>query len=534
MKWLERKPESYDRGIRYLTLGRIITIRRNLVERYVRKGMNVLEIGCGTGELACLMAQKGAKVRAVDIVPAMLAVAKDRVERENLSELVKLERRSATAIDELGPSNKFDLIVASLVLSELSLNEQKMVIRGCNDLLKAGGALILVDEVRPHGVIKRLGYLLARIPLALVTFLMTRTSTRALHDVGSLLQQQGFKLDEVDVHLGGSLCMFISKPSLTLNYDDAVQTVPQITSGTFIRNFLVDIWTLFFRIVPPYPKVMPGLYRIGAPNKGSPLLVSGNFDLTIRKLLRAVNEKLDAWLLVVDSAGINVWCAAGGGFFTAEKVISAFKANRVKEFVSHKMMILPQLSAVGVSGWRIRERTGWDVIWGPVDAEDILEFTKIDNQKTDRMRTVGFPVKNRLEMVSGTFGLYGLIILVPIAIFWRHLFWPAFASLAGLSYFYALVLPWLPGVDGLWKSIPFTLISLTGLILFTVIIDPVSAESFYNRAFGIVALSIFVSGEFQGMSPLMRGEQANWIPEAAIGVFMAVVYWLTPFVLGWR
>jgi hypothetical protein len=150
------------------------------------------------------------------------------------------------------------------------------------------------------------------------------------------------------------------------------------------------------------------------------------------------------------------------------------------------------------------------------------------------MRTVDFPAKNRLEMVSGTFGLYGLILLLPIAIFWRHLFWPAFATLTGLSYFYALVLPWLPGRDGLWKSIPLTLFSLIGLILFTAIFDPVSAESFYNRAFGVAALSIFVSAEFQGMSPLMRGEQANWIPEAIIGAFMAIVYWLTPFALGWR
>ena len=119
MKWLETKPESYDRGIRWLTLGRITRIRKQIVEKHIHSDMNVLEIGCGTGELACLMAQNGAKVTAIDSAPAMLTIAEERVKRENLSHLVELERRSAIDIDEFVPSRKFDLIVASHTLAEL-------------------------------------------------------------------------------------------------------------------------------------------------------------------------------------------------------------------------------------------------------------------------------------------------------------------------------------------------------------------------------------------------------------------------------
>jgi hypothetical protein len=150
------------------------------------------------------------------------------------------------------------------------------------------------------------------------------------------------------------------------------------------------------------------------------------------------------------------------------------------------------------------------------------------------MRDVGFPLKDRLVMVSGTFGLYALLLLLPIAIFWRHLFWPTLAAMAGLSYFYAIALPWLPGKDGLWKSIPMAILSLLGVFLFTALLNPVPAESLYNRAFGITALSIFISGEFQGMSPKMRGEQANWIPEGIIAMLMVTLYWFIPILLGWR
>jgi hypothetical protein len=36
------------------------------------------------------------------------------------------------------------------------------------------------------------------------------------------------------------------------------------------------------------------------------------------------------------------------------------------------------------------------------------------------------------------------------------------------------------------------------------------------------------------MSPLMRGEQANWSWEAIIGVTLGLIYWLVPQLIGWR
>jgi ubiquinone/menaquinone biosynthesis C-methylase UbiE len=496
--------------------------------------MDVLELGCGTGELACRMGQKGAQVLAIDIAPAMLAIAEDRIASMDASENVELRRMDAAAIEQLADVKKFDLVVASLVLSELSLNVQKLVIRTCRDLLNPGGRLILVDEVMPESSPKRLAYTLIRLPLSLVTFLLTRTTTRSLHQIEAMLHQNGFKIQTKEGYLGGSIGLFVSESGPVLSEAERTEMIPRIPRKSSLRNILVSIWTLFFRVIPPYPKVAPNLYRIGNPLHDSPLLATGNFELTIRKLLNSIEGVLDVWLLVIDTSGINVWCAAGGGFLTAEKVVSAMKANNVEAHMDHKRIVLPQLCAVGVDGWVLREETGWKVSWGPVAAKDIPEFINSDYQKTDQLRTVGFPLKERLDMVSGTFGLYALMLLLPVAIFWRHLFWPTLAAMVGLSYFYAIVLPWLPGKDGLWKSIPLSLLALSGVILFTTFLDPVPMESFYNRMFGVSALSIFVSAEFQGMSPLMRGEQANWIPQVIIGGILAILYWLIPIGLGWR
>jgi ubiquinone/menaquinone biosynthesis C-methylase UbiE len=534
MKWLERNPRSYDRGIRILTLGRIVQIQNDVVERFVRQGMDILELGCGTGELACRMGQKGAKVVAIDIAPAMLAMAEKRIAAANLSEQVELKRLDATAVGELADVRKFDLVVASLVLSELSPNEQKLVIRACRDLLNPGGSLILVDEVMPESSLKRLGYSLVRFPLALITFLLTRTTTRSLQRIEVILAQNGYSIQTKDAHLGGSLHLIVSEVGPDLSDDEQARMVPRIPARSLWQIILIRIWTLFFRVIPPYPKVAPDLYRVGNPAHDSPLLATGNFELTVLKVLDAVEGVLDVWLLVIDTSGINVWCAAGGGFLTAEKVVSAMKANHVEAHMNHRNIVLPQLCANGVDGWKLREGTGWNVIWGPVTAKDIPEFIEGGFQKSNRLRSISFPLKDRLEMVSGTLGLYAMLLLLPIAIFWRHLFWPALAALAGLSYFYAIVLPWLPGKDGLWKSIPLTFLSLSGVILFTLLFDPVPVESLYNRVFGVGALSIFVSAEFQGMSPLMRGEQANWIPQAFIGGILAILYRVTPIVLGWR
>jgi demethylmenaquinone methyltransferase/2-methoxy-6-polyprenyl-1,4-benzoquinol methylase len=536
MKWLETSPKDYDRGIRVLTLGRLQRVKERIVSDYIAEGSRVLEIGCGTGALTAMMAAQGANVTGIDASPAMLAEAEKRVAAEGLEERVSLKYMDAALVGERFAAASFDVIVSTLVFSELPPDEQRFALEACATLLAPGGRILIADEVLPPRPLARLLFYLIRAPLVLLTWLLTRTTTTALRDFKSLLAETGLYSRTVASYLGGSLVLyeilFAHEAQREAAFPDAV--VGTLRHRVSPRTLLVDLWALFLRIIPPYPKVRPGLYAVGSPDQDSPVLVTGNFDLTVRRLVRAIDGELDAWVLVADSAGINVWCAAGGGYFTAEKVIAALKSSHLEEVVRHRALILPQLCANGVDGWRVRQETGWGVHWGPVRAEQIPAYLSAKRQKNTDMRWVKFPLKDRLEMVTVTLGFYGLLILLPVALFWRALFWPVAASLVGLSYFYAVVHPWLPGRDGLWKSIPLALIALAGLFAYTTLWNPLPTVRLFRWAIGLIWLSVFSAAEMQGMSPLMRGEQANWGWEAVISAALALVYWLAPLALGWR
>ena len=60
------------------------------------------------------------------------------------------------------------------------------------------------------------------------------------------------------------------------------------------------------------------------------------------------------------------------------------------------------------------------------------------------------------------------------------------------------------------------------------------AGSVFGWALGLTGLSVFTAAEMQGMSPHMRGEQANWLIEAVIFLVLGLVYWIVPVVAGWR
>jgi len=536
MKWLETSPKDYDRGIQLLTLGRIQRIRENIVNNYIVQGIRVLEIGCGTGTLTMMMAKRGAVVTAIDSSPRMLAEAEKKVKDAQLEELVSLKYMDAALIGDRFSETSFDLIVSTLVFSEIPSNDQQFVLETSKNLLTPSGRLLIADEVIPARSSSRLLYYLVRIPLVLITWLMTRTSTTSLRGFDVMLTQVGFHTDVAASYLGGSLVLYESLPAESENLKPVLPAtvIGRLRHRITVRTLLLDLWLLFFRIIPPYPKVQTGLYAVGHPDADSPVLVTGNFDLTVRRLVKAIDSRVNVWVLVADSAGINVWCAAGGGYFTAEKVIAGVKSSHLDEVVNHHALILPQLCANGVDGWRIRKETGWGVHWGPARATDIPAYLASRRKKSDEMRWVKFPVKDRLEMVTVTLGFYGVLILLPVLIFWRNMFWPVAASLLGLSYFYAIVHPWLPGRDGLLKSIPLTMIALGGLFIYNAFWGPMPVQQVFHWTVGLTGLSVFTAAELQGMSPLMRGEQANWGWEIIIALALGAIYWLVPPVIGWR
>ena len=143
-------------------------------------------------------------------------------------------------------------------------------------------------------------------------------------------------------------------------------------------------------------KVEPGLYAVGIPDKTSPVLVSANYKLTFDRL-RGELGKLNCWLLILDTNGVNVWCAAGKGTFGTDELVHRIEKTGLAEVVSHRKLILPQLGAPGVSAHEVLKQSGFSVMYGPVQARDIEAFLA-DGKATDAMRTVEFTVWNRLAL----------------------------------------------------------------------------------------------------------------------------------------
>jgi len=142
-------------------------------------------------------------------------------------------------------------------------------------------------------------------------------------------------------------------------------------------------------------RVVPGLYAVGKPTRESEVLVTANFKLTIDHLRKAISG-IDAWVLVLDTKGINVWCAAGKGTFSTATLVRQIKEAQLDRMVDHRRVIVPQLGATGVSATAVKKESGFKVVYGPVRATDIPAFFNNGFVADRQMRTVTFTLSERL------------------------------------------------------------------------------------------------------------------------------------------
>ena len=206
----------------------------------------------------------------------------------------------------------------------------------------------------------------------------------------------------------------------------------------------------------------PGLYAVGAPGSGSPVLVSANYKLSFDALRKNLSG-LDAWILVLDTNGVNVWCAAGEGTFGTCELVSRIEKTGLKEIVTHRKLILPQLGAPGVSAHEVSRHTGFSVIYGPVRASDIKAFIAAGFEATKEMRTVKFTFKDRLVLtpieivtvIRTSIFLFGILFLLNLFIKKPFDVYD-FAIYTGAAFTGAvlvpLLLPFIPGRAFSWKG----------------------------------------------------------------------------------
>lgn len=245
--------------------------------------------------------------------------------------------------------------------------------------------------------------------------------------------------------------------------------------------------------------IKPGLYALGEPSEASPVFATANYKLSF-DALRTNLGGVSAWLLALDTKGINVWCAAGKGTFGTMELARSIQTSGLEKLVCHRLITLPQLGAPGVSAHRVRAYTGFSVAYGPVRAEDLPEFLRLGGKATPGMRRVRFNFSDRIILAPVQLVYYGKY-LVPVSLllyfsgFKTDAALAAGALLAGTVLVPAL-LPWLPGRSFAIKSAAAGLL-VTAAVYFT---QGPDVYQFCARALVYGAAASFIGLDFTGAS----------------------------------
>ncbi len=330
------------------------------------------------------------------------------------------------------------------------------------------------------------------------------------------------------------------------NLDAGVMTVPLVATEWSTRDRLETL-RVRWSVGRMNYKVNPGIYAVGSPGRQSHVFVSANYKLSFDHLRRALGG-LNAWILVIDTKGINVWCAAGKKTFGTKEVVRRIRIHQLEQVVDHHRIILPQLSATGVSAHEVKKMTGFSVTYGPVRASDIKAFLEAEMKATDAMRTVTFPLKERLKLipVDVFYGKY-YMIMIPALFFilsglsregfsaglaveqgWRAVVNLFAAYLTGCALTPAL-LPWVPfrrfSLKGLSLGIIIALILFSTGITGTNLIENASWFLLIPGVSSFMAMNFTGSSTFTSLSGVQK-EMKVMLPVQIVLAGLGVITWI--------
>jgi hypothetical protein len=292
---------------------------------------------------------------------------------------------------------------------------------------------------------------------------------------------------------------------------------------------------------------------VGDPDQESPVLVTANYKLTFDSLRQELTA-LDAWLLVLDTRGVNVWCAAGKELFSTREVVNRVNQTRLNKVVSHNQLILPQLGATGVSAHQVKKASGFKVIWGPIRARDIQHFIASENRLDKSMRQVTFSIGERTVLIPVELShLPKPTFWVLLAVFFlsgigTNVFSLNDAWYRGLMALTAyaggilagavaapILLPWLPGRAFALKG------AHTGVIMGLVVVMLFKSGLIWLESLALllmtVAISSYLAMNFTGSTPFtspsgVEKEMRRAIPLQAGAVVIALVAWVSAGFVG--
>lgn len=284
-------------------------------------------------------------------------------------------------------------------------------------------------------------------------------------------------------------------------------------------------------------KVSPGLYAHGNPDKNSNVFVTANYKLSFDHLRKNLNG-INCWILVLDTKGINVWCAAGKGTFGTDELIKKINDSQLEKVIDHKKVICPQLGAVGISAHEVRKKTGFHVIYGPVKADDIPAFINMQLKTDSKMRTINFNFYDRTKLTPVEIVGHSKYLLFTLALFFilgginAHgysldlAFTEGFAACIKICTGYLLgtlivpmILPYIPSRSFALKgSIP----GIIAALLFVLYLPDLSMFARISWLFIIPAISSFTAMNFTGTSTFTS--LSGVMKEMKIAVPMQIIF----------
>ncbi|ALC17221.1 acetyl-CoA synthase/corrinoid iron-sulfur protein/putative mercury methyltransferase HgcA [Desulfuromonas soudanensis] len=322
--------------------------------------------------------------------------------------------------------------------------------------------------------------------------------------------------------------------------------VPQVATRLEKRD-IFGRWQMRWGLGRTRYRITPGLYAVGRPDSDAPVLVTANYKLTFDTLRRELQGQ-NLWILVLETYGINVWCAAGKGTFGTEEVVRRIRAARLEQVVRHRTLILPQLGAPGVAAHEVQRESGFRVLYGPVRASDLKAFLAADGVATAQMRRVTFTTLERLVLTPVELtGMLKTALWVSAILLVLGGIGPGVFTLGGvftrgvaavLALFAALLtgavltpvaLPWIPGRAFALKG------GIAGAAVATVVLlalpGKISLLEGGALLLGLSAAASYCAMNFTGSSTFtspsgVEKEMRRAIPLQGTALLLAAIFWI--------
>jgi hypothetical protein len=321
--------------------------------------------------------------------------------------------------------------------------------------------------------------------------------------------------------------------------------VPRVASELRFSDRLGG-WKVRWGIGRMHYMVPAGLYAIGTPSPDDPVVVTANYKRSYDIIRRAMGGR-NVWLLVLETFGVNVWCAAGKGTFGTDELVGRIEKTGLSKVVAHRRLLLPILGATGVAAHEVKRRTGFTVHYASIRAKDLPDYLDNGMVTTSAMRELTFTFGERLVLVPVEL----VLTLKPLGIITAFLF-PAFAITAGpaagiraiVAFLGAalagivigpLLLPWLPGRSFAIKG---ALAGIGWVAAFFLFVGVHTASLFVTAAafLALPAVSAFYTLNFTGCTPFtprsgVKKEMRLALPAMGLAILLGGIMLLTGWLL---